>query len=427
MTWQPTAALMRAVIVALVGLVGGVVLGDPAPVVLAAPFALLAAMGLLRRPGETPYVVSERDHGQLHEGQATTSRLRVTGAGDAEQVTRIVAQAPYTTVSPRLVSVPVTTEGDWPEVTIRVDRWGRRRLGDERVALLSGWGGYRWGPQVLTGSLVQALPVRAEFDLDADAPQPLGLVGPHRSRRTGSGTEFNGIRPFASGDRLRRIHWRESARAGALHVITTRAEEDSGVLIVLDALADLGRSGGVGGQASSLDLAVRAASALAEQHIRLGDRVALRVLQPGGAWVPEGSERRHLRRLLETLARIEPGRSGALPGHWRWGVRGGTVVYVLSPLLVDPVVTTAVLLTRQGLPVIAVDTLPEGVRPGLPPGVDMQVADLAWRLRRVEREELVAALATAGVPVTPWGGPGSLDEVLRLLSRRAARPRLVTR
>ena len=89
--------------------------------------------------------------------------------------------------------------------------------------------------------------------------------------------------------------------------------------------------------------------------------------------------------------------------------------------------TTAVVLTRQGLPVVVVDTLPDDVRPGLPPGADPSVADLAWRLRRVEREELVAALESAGVPVTPWVGAGSLDVVLRLLARRSSRPRVAAR
>ena len=42
------------------------------------------------------------------------------------------------------------------------------------------------------------------------------------------------------------------------YVVSTRAEEDTGVLLVVDALADHGRSGGVDGDASSLDVSVRA-------------------------------------------------------------------------------------------------------------------------------------------------------------------------
>ena len=40
------------------------------------------------------------------------------------------------------------------------------------------------------------------------------------------------------------------------------------MLLVVDALADHGRSGGVDGAASSLDVTVRAAAAIAEHHVR---------------------------------------------------------------------------------------------------------------------------------------------------------------
>ena len=118
------------------------------------------------------------------------------------------------------------------------------------MALTSPWAGYRWGPVLERGSEMTVLPASAPFDSAAEAPQPLGLVGANRSRRVGDGTEFAGIRPFHAGDRLRRINWRVSLRTGDLHVVTARGEEDSGVLLVVDALSDFGRSGGIGGGAS---------------------------------------------------------------------------------------------------------------------------------------------------------------------------------
>src|SRR6476660_6342640 len=114
------------------------------------------------------------------------------------------------------------------------------------------------------------LPQAAPYDSHAEVPQPDGLVGRHRSRRTGSGTDFEGIRPFTTGDRLKRITWPVSLRTGELHVVTTRAEQDAGVWLVVDALRDIGVSGGVDGVASSLDLTVRAAAALAEHRVRTG-------------------------------------------------------------------------------------------------------------------------------------------------------------
>ena len=122
----------------------------------------------------------------------------------------------------------------------------------------------------------------ARFDSRAETPRPVGLVGVNRSPRLGAGIEFADIRPFRAGDRLRKISWRVSARSRELHVTTSPSEEDSGVLLVVDALGDHGRSGGLDGEPSSLDQSVRAAAALAEHHIRTGDRVGLRIVGGDG-------------------------------------------------------------------------------------------------------------------------------------------------
>ncbi len=275
------------------------------------------------------------------------------------------------------------------------------------------------------------LPLTAPFDSRAEAPQPLGLVGAHRSRRVGSGTEFAGIRPFQPGDRLRRINWRVSLRTDALHVETARAEEDTGVLLVVDALADHGRSGGTDGSASSLDLTVRAAAAIAEHHARGGDRVALRVVGAGREQVGYGSGRRHLRRLLGTIAGLRLGEPRADESEaLQFGATGGTVVVVLSPMLAESIGTATAALVRRGLPVLVIDTLPpDAVRrgPAVVDGTDPVLADLAWRMRKVEREQVLGRLAALGCPVVAWRGPGTMDDVLRRLARRAQLPQVRVR
>jgi hypothetical protein len=52
---------------------------------------------------------------------------------------------------------------------------------------------------------------------------------------------------------------------------------------------------------------------------------------------------------------------------------------------------------------------------------------LAHRLWRLERANTIGQLREVGVPVTAWGGSGSLDEVLRDMQRMAAAPRIVLR
>ena len=258
-----------------------------------------------------------------------------------------------------------------------------------------------------------------------EAPQPIGLIGAHRSRRDGNGTEFSSIRPFHAGDRLRRINWRVSLRQGTLHVESTRAEEDTAVLLIVDALADYGQSGGVGSTESSLDVSVRAAAALAEQYLSGGDRVSVRVLSPGGEYAGFGTGTRHLRRILVLLSHIRPGMPREVEiDQIDFRATAGAVVVVLSPMLSEPLATATVRLVRRGLPVIVVDPLPADSTPSVYTDSDEHLSELAWRMRLLDRSHLLAQLSASGCPVVPWNGPRTLEEVLRRLARRGQLPQV---
>lgn len=425
-TWAPTASLARALAVGGSGVAFGAVLGLPVLLVLTAPLVLAGALALVGRPRSLPGVGAGLDHASLHEGTATTSHLWVDAPG-AEQVTRVSHAPPYVTVAPRGGRVAEML-GAEQATRWGVHRWGRHMVGRERVALSSGWCGYRWGPVLLDGHEVRVLPQPAPYAARAEQPQPRGIVGRHRSARTGGGTELAGIREFAPGDRLRRISWRVSARTGTLHVATTRAEEDAGLLLVLDTIEEYGRSTGVEGDASSLDLTVRAAAAMAEHSVRQGDRVALRQLGGRGRQLRPGTGRRHLRRLTETLADVTAGSVGIDDdSRPQLRVAAGTTVVVVSPVLSQAVVSLAGSLLRRGVPLLVVDTLPPGVAPTAWRGTDPTLVALAWRVRLLERADVLLSLARLGCPVVAWEGPGTVDLVLRRLARHARAPRVVAR
>ncbi len=280
----------------------------------------------------------------------------------------------------------------------------------------------------LHGETRRVLPQTGRFDSRAEAPRPVGLVGANRSPRLGSGVEFADIRPFRAGDRLRRISWRVSVRSRELHVTTSPSEEDSGVLLVVDALGDHGVSGGLDGASSSLDQGVRAAAAVAAHHIGAGDRVGLRVVGGEGGVVGYGAGTRHLRVLLDQLASVRPGQlPDGIADRLNLRVTGGSVVFVFSPMLAPAIATATASLVQRALPVVVVDTLPPDATARVPDGVEPRIAGLAWRMRRLERDQVLAALAALGCPVIPWRGAGTLDDVLRRLARRAGAPRVVTR
>lgn len=426
--WRPTGSLARSVIVATVGVVASVVGGRPVLLVLVAPVVVTAALALVRRPPDTPSAHVTLGHRLLHEGQGTLSRLVLTGVEGAEQVTRVATREPYVRVHPAAGRASRLVARGPVDFEVSPRRWGRRTLGDSAVALTSAWGGFRWGPATTGGDRVSVLPTSVPYGSRAESPQPRGLVGAHRSARTGSGTEFSGIRGFEPGDRLRRINWRVSARSGRLHVTTTRAEEDAGVLLVVDALADHGRSDGVDGGESSLDLTVRAAAAVAEHAVRQGDRVSLRVLGRDSRQLGYGAGWVHLRRVLGALAAVQPvpAQDGEVE-RLQLRAAEGTMVVVLSPMLAEVLGTVTATALRRGLPTLVVDTLPEDAAPAVTRGTDPVAADLAWRLRKLEREQVLSSLAALGCPVVPWRGPGTIDEVTRRLARRAQQPRVVVR
>jgi uncharacterized protein (DUF58 family) len=425
--WRTSTSLARGLTVALLGVGTALFLGEPVLVVLVAPIAVVCALQLGSRPRTEPHIQVTTAQGILHEGQGTTAPLRIDPPDDVEFVTRVCAQASFVALRPahgcfgHLVDHPTSLD-------ISPRRWGQRRIGEEKIALFSPWAGYRFGPIGLVGREVSVLPSAAVQRTGGTAPNPIGLIGAHRSRRNGDGSEFSSIRPFHAGDRMRRINWRTSLRTGSLHVVATRSEEDTALLLLVDALADYGISGGIDGDESSLDVTMRACSAIAEQYVRQGDRVSLRVLSPHGEYVGYGSGTGHLRRMLGQLARVTPGPPYDVSvDQIDFRTAAGSMVVVLSPMLSDEVATAAVRLLRRGLPVIVVDTLPPDAAPTVSSSTDAGIAALAWRMRLLQRRSVLALLSASGCPVVAWSGPRTLDEIVRRLARHAQLPQVPVR
>jgi uncharacterized protein (DUF58 family) len=266
---------------------------------------------------------------------------------------------------------------------------------------------------------LKAYPATEHFDAAEAMPRAAGHVGGHRSRRTGEGGELAGVRRFGPGDRLRRIDWRVSLRTREIHVVSTLSDRDAEVVVLLDALHEAGRSGGIDGRASVLDITVRAAAGIAEHYLHRGDRVAL--LQYGGTvrHLRAASGRRHYMTTLEFLLDVAAGEEADEPPPSSFGphmIQGNALVMVLTPLLDVRSAAMLANLARAGRFVVAVDTLSD-------PAVRMRATgkwgDVAQRMWRLERDAIIGQLREHGVPVVAWGGAGSLDEVLRGVARVA--------
>ena len=123
-----------------------------------------------------------------------------------------------------------------------------------------------------------------------------GSFGNYVSRTAGDGLEFAGIRPYSSGDRIRRVHWRASLTRQQLYVTDYYCERNADVVILLDTLVSLGTL-----QANTLDVAVRATASLAAHYLYHKDRVGL--IHYGGVctWLPPATGQLQLYRILDAL------------------------------------------------------------------------------------------------------------------------------
>ncbi|MCI4064316.1 DUF58 domain-containing protein [Micromonospora sp. R77] len=444
--WAPTWALGRAVLLTGLLLIGAVLLGRVDLVVLAAPFALGTAYALRRRPTAAPLLEIATTDVHLVEGgplaatvtvgnpdtvpydvavvRSRVSRwLRVERAGlggvDRDVRNSGGADRPFVTAVPTGSAVDLTLSGT-------ALRWGRHPLGPAgaRVAVADGLLVSR---AVITDPVrVRVYPKTEPFEAVEAMPRAAGLVGAHHSRRPGEGGELAGVRVFAPGDRLRRIDWRVSLRARQLHVASTLSDRDAEVVVLLDVLAEAGRSGGIGGAASVLDTTVRAAAAIAEHYLHRGDRVALLEYGPAARRLRPATGRRQYLTVLEWLLDVHAESSPHEPYDQVFGpqvLSADALVVVLTPLLDERSAQMLARLARGGRFVVAVDTLPVD----LPAPKDRGWAEVAYRLWRLDRDTMIGQLREHGVPVVGWAGAGSLDQVLRDVARLATAPRVGVR
>ncbi|MFG1914143.1 DUF58 domain-containing protein [Micromonospora sp. NPDC048898] len=459
--WAPTRALGRAVLLAGLLLVAGVLLGRVDLIVLAAPLALGTAYALRRRPTALPQVwVTQDAGGPLVEGGDVTAAVSV-GNPDTVDYDLVVVRSrvspwlrivragfarndgvedvpPSTTAAtdatapahtgrsvadrPFVTSVPTGAVVDL-ELAGNALRWGRHPVGPAGARVATA-GGLLVSRAVITEPVrVRVYPRTEPFEAVEAMPRAAGLVGAHHSRRPGEGGELAGVRRFGPGDRLRRIDWRVSLRARQLHVAATLSDRDAEVVVLLDVLAEAGRSGGVSGAASVLDTTVRATAAIAEHYLHRGDRVSLLEYGPAARRLRPAAGRRQYLTVLEWLLDVRVHPSSHEPYDQVFGpqlLSSDALVVVLTPLLDERSAQMLARLARAGRFVVAVDTLPTD----LPSPKDRGWAEVAYRLWRLDRDVMIGQLREHGVPVVRWAGAGSLDLVLRDVARLATAPRV---
>jgi len=176
------------------------------------------------------------------------------------------------------------------------------------------------------------------------------------SRSVGPGTEFFELRLYSSGDELRRINWKASARQARLVTNEFEAERVTDVLVALDC------SESVLSSLFSFDaeeFEVNLAASLCSQLLLQGNRVGLLVYGAERTWVPPAFGKRQLLRILSALTITKAGRAiipidfavetivnAVLPAR--------SVIAFISPLMGDAIVEVVRSVAASGYSVICV-------------------------------------------------------------------------
>jgi uncharacterized protein (DUF58 family) len=393
------------------GLIAAVAFRRPELVAVAAPFALLLAVGLL--VSSTPPVRAELtlDRERALEGEEVVATITLRSAQPLERVEAFLPLPHGIELSDGAnpFAFRLSARNETRELPLVCTRWGGYALGDLHLRIRDRFGLY---VHELTLNERQPLRVYPQPEQLRRVLAPLEtqvVTGNQVSRAKGEGIEFADIRAYGFGDRMRQINWRVSARRGDLWVNEQHPERNTDVILFLDSFTEARDE-----ERGTLELAVRAAAALAGAYLQRKDRVGL--VSFGGVlrWLlPEtGLVQRY--RIVDSLIGTE------IVFSYAWKnvdvIPVGTLppkalILALSPLLDERAVTTLLDLRGRGFDIAVIEISPV---PFAAPGATPE-AELAHRIWRMRRDALRSRYRRLGVPVVSWedGVPlaAALEEV----------------
>jgi uncharacterized protein (DUF58 family) len=402
-----------------VGLLGGLFFGRPELVALAAPFAVVVAVGLVWSRAPDLEVSSSLGAERVVQGDRITLTVTITSAVGVPRVEVRPVIAPGV-AAPADAAQAVRLMPDEPatiSATVVANRWGTFGLGAVEIRAFDRFGLVHYDGAYGRPTPLKVLPDAGTLRTLINPIDTQIFSGDLVSRRRGDGIEFSDVRAFVPGDRMRDVNWRATARSERLYVNQRLAERNADIVIFVDTFDDLRRAATDTG---SLDVAVSAAASAATAYLRRRDRVGL--VGWGGylQWLAPSMGQLGLYRIVDTLLDARVVRSDA-----QRGIRilpagvlpPGALILALTPLL-DPRTVNALFdLKARGTDVAIVELDPTTFQsPGRRPQ-----EQLAHRLWRLSRERVRLRFEGHGVVVVVWDGQRPFDEVVREVEACRAR------
>lgn len=208
------------------------------------------------------------------------------------------------------------------------------------------------------------------------------------SSSIGPGKEFFCLREYVSGDELRKINWKATARRDRMIVNDYESERSGDVVIVLDARTSMSN---VAQRQKMADLEVDAAASLMSYFLRRRDRVGVLVLGDAMDVVPLGYGKRHFYRAMDRLLAVQPGnlrQANFLGAVMERYFPTSSLVIALTPLEDKRFVSSLVSLGSKGhdVFVLSLDTFL------LEQTEDRAVQEVAELMHRLRRQDMLAGL-----------------------------------
>jgi uncharacterized protein (DUF58 family) len=420
MTRAATPKLGAYAGLAALALLAGLATRRPELVVIAAPFTLIAAMGLLslRQPAIAIRCDIERERTLEDDEVGVTLALSATtGAERVEVLLELPPELPVADGhNPQVVHLGDRGEREL-SYRLACNRWGAFRIGRVFVRTYDLFGLFR---HEFVADQRQPLKVYPTEQAVRNLLRPLEtqvFTGHHVARQKGEGIEFADLREFVPGDRIRHVNWRASARRGELWVNEYHAERNADVVIFLDSFAEARRGG-----RSTLDPALRGAASLAARYLRQKDRVGFVTFGGMLNWLLPATGTAQLYRIVDAMLDTQ------IILNYAWKeidvipqrtLPPQALVLALTPLLDDRSANALLNLRGRGFDLVVIEISPVAFVE--PP--EAEVEKLAERLWRLRREAVRGRFERAGVPIAVWGDDSSLAVALEEVSafRRSVR------